>query len=335
MTFTTEQTSPIVNALATTNVQGTSATLNGFLSNLGGTPSCDVLFGYGLNENYGSQTARQTMTTTGLFSAGISGLTPGTTYYVRAYSSNSLSANMNIGCTFTTPTQSNKPPICTITADSLSGYAPFDVTFSMTASDSDGSIASYALKIIDYGGYGENNGKKVPSTQHNTYETPGDYCAYITVKDNDGATSSDFIIINVKQPTNQPLSCSLSVNPTSGIAPLLVQFTMRAIHTNSRIASWSLDLDADGNAEYSDYGVPPTAIPEIAWRSELLNYDTPGEYIAKLTVTDDQGAAVSDTETITVKEKNIINTITDMPGFEFIALLGAIVLLFAVKGKKR
>ncbi|MDD5502875.1 MAG: PKD domain-containing protein [Candidatus Thermoplasmatota archaeon] len=332
--FTTEQqTSPIVNALATTNVQATSATLNGFLSRLGGAPSCDVLFEYGLNENYGSQTARQTKTTTGPFSADILDLTPGTTYYFRAYASNSLSANMEIGCTFTTPTQSNKPPICTITANSFSGYAPFDVTFSVTASDSDGSIASYKLKICDYGGSTENSGEKVPSTQHTIYETPGDYCAYITVKDNKGATSSDNIIINVKQPTNQPFSCSLSANPISGSDPPLVKITMRTLHTNVRVASWSLDIDNDGNAEYSDYGIPPIDSQSLDDNHPEIMYESPGTYTIKLTVTDEEGVSVFDTKTITVN-KSIINTITDMPDFDFIGLIGAIVLLFAAKRKR-
>ena len=45
---------------------------------------CHVWFEWGLTTAHGSGTTPQTMTSTGAFSAGLSGLTPGTTYYYRA-----------------------------------------------------------------------------------------------------------------------------------------------------------------------------------------------------------------------------------------------------------
>jgi hypothetical protein len=71
------------------NIGITSATLVGHLTHLGGASSCDVWFEYGDDENYlGEETPPQTMTSTGDFSAEITGLDSCKTYYFRAVAEN-------------------------------------------------------------------------------------------------------------------------------------------------------------------------------------------------------------------------------------------------------
>lgn len=62
------------------------ATLNGTLSDLGDATSVVVSFEYGLTDSYGSSAVadESPMTTTGLFSASLTGLNPGSTYHFRA-----------------------------------------------------------------------------------------------------------------------------------------------------------------------------------------------------------------------------------------------------------
>jgi len=91
---------------------------------------------------------------------------------------------------------------------------------------------------------------------------------------------------------NQPPTCSLSANPTSGEAPLTVTFSMSASDTDGTIASWQLDVDSDGIAEYSGSGSPPA--------TQEHTYNDAGTYTAKLTVWDDAGASGYDTADITV-----------------------------------
>jgi len=93
-------------------------------------------------------------------------------------------------------------------------------------------------------------------------------------------------------PTNQPPTCTLSANPTSGEAPLTVTFSMSASDSDGAIASWELDVDSDGTAEYSGSGEPPA--------TQDYTYNNAGTYTAKLTVWDDAGASSSDTADITV-----------------------------------
>lgn len=88
-------TPPTVTTGSATNITQTSATLNGTLTNLGYNPatcpSCSAIvwFDWGTDPiNYGNTTAVQTMTAPAAFSANISGLSPGTTYYFRARAKN-------------------------------------------------------------------------------------------------------------------------------------------------------------------------------------------------------------------------------------------------------
>jgi len=67
-----------------TSIGSSTATLNGNLTNMGGFTSVNVSFQYGTTLSYGSTTPTQARTTTGAFTAALTGLTPSTTYYFRA-----------------------------------------------------------------------------------------------------------------------------------------------------------------------------------------------------------------------------------------------------------
>lgn len=96
----TEINPPIVTTNAANPVGTTSATLNGYLNNLGYDPgtcpscSCIVWFEWGttgtagVSGSYGNKTAPVSMTAAGPFTANISGLTAGQTYYFEAFAKN-------------------------------------------------------------------------------------------------------------------------------------------------------------------------------------------------------------------------------------------------------
>ena len=86
MTFSTAQQSaaPAVVTNLATGVTATNATLNGNLTSLGGASSINVDFEYGTYASYGNTTTIQQMTSTGSFTADISGLTPNTQYHFQA-----------------------------------------------------------------------------------------------------------------------------------------------------------------------------------------------------------------------------------------------------------
>ena len=79
---------PGVATNAATGIAQTSAVLNGTLNDMGGAASCLVWFKWGPTTAMANSTPVQTKTSTGPFSANISGLTSGQTYYFEAFAKN-------------------------------------------------------------------------------------------------------------------------------------------------------------------------------------------------------------------------------------------------------
>jgi hypothetical protein len=100
-----------VQTLPATNIQPTSATLNGQVLSLGGDTSGTVWFQWGTSVAYGNQTSSQTMSMTGMFSQTISGLTANTTYQFRAVTQTTAGVIYGSNLSFTT----------TATGDGLTG----------------------------------------------------------------------------------------------------------------------------------------------------------------------------------------------------------------------
>ena len=91
------------------------------------------------------------------------------------------------------PVGVNAAPSASFTASSLTGEAPFEPTFTSTATDPDGSIASYEWS------FGDGTTGSGPSVSHR-YTAPGTYDVRLTVTDDDGARSSATKTIAVTLP---------------------------------------------------------------------------------------------------------------------------------------
>jgi len=91
----------------------------------------------------------------------------------------------------------NQAPTCSIIPDKSAGYAPLEVTFEIWANDSDGTITSWQLEIVDngevvfqYGGQGD-----PPASLAHVFNASGLFTVSLIVQDNDYAVGSDSVNI--------------------------------------------------------------------------------------------------------------------------------------------
>lgn len=194
-----------------------------------------------------------------------------------------------IGCLGGSP--QNQSPLVNISANPSSGDAPFTVTFSISASDPDGSISSWSLDVDDDGTAEYQEAAAPPTTKQHTYNSPGTFLATLTVTDNKGAiaTAAQTIVVSASTANQLPV-CTIVSASISG--PLTVTFQLSASDPDGSIASWQFDADSDGTADYLGSGSPPASIQHT--------YASPGTFTANFTVTDSQGGKGSDTITIDV-----------------------------------
>jgi PKD repeat protein len=207
----------------------------------------------------------------------------------------------------------NYPPIPNILVDKCVDYSPFTVDFTGYACDPDGSIVSYHWDFGD----GSNSTEQNPT---HTFQNNGTYSTTLTVKDNNGATSEDTITIIVSsQKTkkengetngnkgdnnqggspNNPPTALVSASPITGYTPLTVNFTGLGMDIDGTIQSYYWDF-GDGNTSNQQN---PTHV-----------YYHAGNYAVALIVTDDGGATDIDTISITVEEKLVGLSVTNVMG---------------------
>jgi PKD repeat protein len=239
----------------------------------------------GQSYNYNSPDWEGTATT-----GTVTGLAQGTTYYfvVRAYNAYGESGDSNEEST--TISSSNQPPSASFSATPTSGVAPLTVNFDASGSyDSDGSIVSYTWNFGD-------GATTTGSTVSHTYTSGSTFTVTLTVTDNDGAGAFTTGQVQVTAP-NQPPSASFSATPTSGVAPLTVNFD----------ASGSYDPDGSIVSYTWNFGDGATNTGSTVSHT----YTSGNIYLVSLTVTDNDGAM--DTGTRRILVTTVSNLVPDTP----------------------
>jgi PKD repeat protein len=204
----------------------------------------------------------------------ITGLRDGVDYYfaVTAYdTSDNESAFSN-----EVSGRKNLPPQATASAGPTQGDAPLTVSFSGSGSDQDGTIWTYTW---DFGDGASASG----ADPVHVYTAAGAYTAVLTVADNDGATATASVQINVDSPhqaptVNQPPTVQVSASPTSGRSPLAVTFTGQGTDADGSVVGYAWDL-GDGS--------------QSTQRNPSHTYNSEGTFTATLLVTDDDGATAT------------------------------------------
>jgi len=151
------------------------------------------------------------------------------------------------------------------------------------SSDADGSIDSYEWD------FGDGTSATGASPSH-SYDSAGSYTVSLTVTDDDGATATTQQTITVSEaaPENQDPSASFSASPSDPTVDESVSFD----------ASGSSDDDGSIASYEWDFGDGATASGETVTHT----FTASGDYNVELTVTDDDGATDTTTQTLSVTE---------------------------------
>jgi parallel beta-helix repeat protein len=214
--------------------------------------------------------------------------TPGTyTLKVTVTDHGGLSSSATTQIRVTAP--ADAPPSAVLTASPAAGPAPLQVTADGSdSSDTDSTpIDTYRF---DFGDGSDPVGPQSGATATHTYDTPGTYTVTMTVTDTAGLASSATTQVTVRQPVDAPPAATLTLSPSSGLAPLAV----------TADASGSTDTDATPIATYDfDFGDGTVTGPQ-ADPTATHTYLLEGTYTVTVTVKDTAGLSSTATRQVAV-----------------------------------
>ncbi len=182
----------------------------------------------------------------------------------------------------------NVGPDAGISADPILGDIPFSVDFDASASiDHDGTIVSYEWDLDGDGSY--ELGPAPEATESRTYLVSGSYDVVVQVTDDLGETDTAIVTINANVPGNIAPFASVSAEPTTGTAPLLVDFDGSVSDDpDGTIDLYEWDWDNDGVFDESS---PTDPLASHTFADE-------GIFEVVLRVMDNQG--ITDTASVSI-----------------------------------
>jgi PKD repeat protein len=285
ITGTVDTTPPVISGVYTSNISSNSAAINWTTNE-----TSDTQVEYGTTISYGYSTTLNTSLVT-THSQTISSLSPSTLYHYRV-KSRDAAGNLSISqdYTFTTSAiaDTTPPVISSIQATNITSSA---VTITWTTNEVSTTQTEYGL-TTSYGNLTPLDSSLL--TIHSvTIIGLSSFTTYdFRVRSRDAA-GNEAISGNRTFTTSNtsPVLTSFTVDQTSGVAPLYVNFAASATDSDGYIARYEWDFDGDGVYDTNTQGVSTTT----------HTYTNPGTYNAKVRVTDNGGAsAVSNIVTMRV-----------------------------------
>jgi PKD repeat protein len=203
-----------------------------------------------------------------------------------------------------TITVENNPPVATAEVIPSNGEVPLNVQLIGSGTDSDGYITLYEWDF-DGDGTFDWSSTTTGSTTH-TYTAVGTYQATFRVTDNNGATATvSALTVQVRVGLPGSPSVTAYANPTSGNAPLTVNFSGTATDPDNDIVLYEWDFDNDGVFDWSS---PTTA-------STTHTYTQAGTHVVALRVTDQTSLTGIDYITIFVNITTSLSVSNNTVGF--------------------
>jgi len=186
----------------------------------------------------------------------------------------------------------NSPPSADVTFDCTEQACTFDAS----GSTDDGTIANYTWT------FGDGNTTTADAVADHTYPDSGSYDVTLTITDEFGETDTATVTVEI----NDPPTAAFSYTPDQPQEGEQVTFDASASSDpNGVVSSYQWDFDGDGTID---------ATGETATHT----YSDGGQYMATLTVTDDDGVSNTTSETLTVYGPPVATFTTERDGNEVI-----------------
>jgi pimeloyl-ACP methyl ester carboxylesterase len=187
----------------------------------------------------------------------------------------------------------DSPIISSFTASSTSGTAPLSTTFNWAVSDPNGDFITCELDLDGDGVYEFKNPCSSYTSQAKTYASSGTYNAKLKVTDIRGGVTeaTKTITVGAVLPPNQnPVISSFTATPSSGTAPITVDFAYTVSDPNNDALTCYLDANGDG--------INDQTITNCTTGSFSQAFSSNGTYNAKLQVVDGRGGAANETRVL-------------------------------------
>ena len=165
----------------------------------------------------------------------------------------------------------NRGPAASFTSAPDAPKTGEQVTFTSTSTDPDGSVASLAWDLDNDGTFDDGGN----STANRSFSTPGTYTVRLRATDNNGATDIATGSVTI---ANRPPTAAFGYSPATPKTGDEVTLNSTSNDADGTIASYSWDLNGDGN-----FGDSTAASPKTT-------FATPGLHAVRLQVTDNHGA---------------------------------------------
>lgn len=189
----------------------------------------------------------------------------------------------------------NVPPTVSAGTNQTITLPTNSVTLTATASDADGTIASYSwLKVSGPAG-GTITTPAAFQTSVTGYTNPGTYSYSVTVTDNQGATATSVVqvVVNASPPPNQPPVVNAGADKLITLPTNSVNLSGSATDADGTVQSYQW-TKISGPVSFT-FGTPNAA-------GTALTNLTNGLYILQLQATDNQGGIGTDQVTVQVNK---------------------------------
>ncbi|SHJ60952.1 PKD domain-containing protein [Pseudozobellia thermophila] len=174
----------------------------------------------------------------------------------------------------------NEAPIAVASATPNKGSLPLKVNFNGGNSSDDKAVVSYQWDFKD----GQTATSQNPE---HTFTEAGTYEVVLQVRDEEGLSASDQVVVEVSAPENEAPTAKIGTNKKSGEVPLEVRFTGSGSSDDHGIKSYAWNFK-DGKTSSS--------------ADPVHTFTEAGTYSVELTVTDEEGLTDKASVSITAEE---------------------------------